>query len=217
MHSSKENPWVSWLLRLALFGLLLAGIWGWRRPDSVRAQEGRLCTLPFEPVSLPLTELGNTPYVRMDGQQTDFMGGLYPGGSNQRPAAHEAAGLAAAARIQPLNQNGNPDPVNGKIVLLSVGMSNARMEFEQFIQTAGQEPGINPHMVLVNGAQNGQVAPQWVDANAPTWVLADLRLKQAGVTPLQVQAAWVKQTRAGRGRLPNSYGRPAKRPGNHRP
>jgi hypothetical protein len=55
--------------------------------------QDEICTGPFETVSTPLTELGNQPYLRMDGTQTQFRGGLYPNGSNTRPSAHESAGL----------------------------------------------------------------------------------------------------------------------------
>ena len=43
----------------------------------------------------------------------------------------------------------------------------------------------------------------WVGANAPTWRTVDQRLQKAGVTPQQVQVAWVKvaQRRPG-GRFP---------------
>src|SRR5205085_10367258 len=64
----------------------------------------------------PLTTLGTEKYQ-------GYEGGLYPGGSNDRPKEHEAAGSAAAAQIRPLGPDGKPAP-GGKIVLLSVGMSN---------------------------------------------------------------------------------------------
>jgi len=70
------------------------------------------------------------------GCYLSFQGGLYPGGSNQLPTSHLGAGVAAAARIQPLNVNGGPDPT-GKFVLLSIGMSNTTQEF---CSTGGQ-PG----------------------------------------------------------------------------
>src|SRR5210317_2038953 len=43
-------------------------------------------------------------------------GGLYPGGSNVRPAPHDAAGRRIARDIVPLDADGKPDPINGKIV-----------------------------------------------------------------------------------------------------
>ena len=69
----------------------------------------------------PLTDLGTGIYK---GEQ----GGLYPGGVNEMPAAHRNAGLAQARRIVPLDAEGRPSP-DGKIALMSLGMSNTTMEF----------------------------------------------------------------------------------------
>ena len=66
----------------------------------------------------PLVDLG--PGQTYQGQE----GGLYPGGSNVRPAAHDAAGQKIARGIVPLDADGNPDPINGKIVLMPVSVSN---------------------------------------------------------------------------------------------
>src|SRR2546428_10178954 len=65
---------------------------------------------------IPLTDLGA-------GFYHGFQGGLYPGGVNTRPPAHDAAGVAIAHAIAPLDTFGNSDP-NGRIVLISIGMSN---------------------------------------------------------------------------------------------
>src|SRR3989338_6749028 len=73
----------------------------------------------------PLTELGT-------GSHKGYQGGLYPNGSNQRPFAHDSAGLHISRQIRPLDGNGTPDPVRGKMVLLSIGMSNTTQEFSRF-------------------------------------------------------------------------------------
>ena len=52
-----------------------------------------------------------------------FKGGLYPDGKNDRPPGHEKAAVALAKEIQPLDADGKPSP-DGKIVIMSVGMSN---------------------------------------------------------------------------------------------
>jgi hypothetical protein len=138
---------------------------------------------------IPLTELGTAMY---HGES----GGLYPGGKNQPPAVHRKAGLAQAREIVPRDAQGRPAP-EGKIVLLSVGMSNTTMKFQAFQRLAAEDRGLNPHLVLVDGAQGGQVA--WITANAkmPFWEVVDQRLQAAGVTPNQVQAAWVLQANPG--------------------
>jgi len=50
--------------------------------------------------------------------------------------------------------------------------------------------------VIVDGAQGGQDASAWVSPTAQTWSTLNSRLQAAGVTPAQVQVAWVKQARA---------------------
>ena len=164
----------------------------------------QLCIGASRSVSKPLTDLGNEVYTRMDGQKTSFTGGLYPNGSNQRPPEHEAAGLALASQITPLNETGQPDPANGKIVMVSVGMSNVSSEFWKFIELAhDQRQDLNPQLVLVNGAQGGRTAEFWVDPQAQTWQLLDAQLAHDKVTPDQVEVAWVKQTLTNGGNFPD--------------
>jgi hypothetical protein len=140
----------------------------------------------------PLTELGT-------GKHKDFTGGLYPDGKNERPAAHEAAGLALAKQVQPLDDKGKPAD-DGKIVLLSIGMSNTTQAFSTFQRLAKGAPGINPRVVLVDGAQGGQTAAriQNTDGSGKAfWDKVDERLNLAGATRAQVQAVWIKEADAG--------------------
>ncbi len=166
------------------------------KPSVAFAQEA-ICTGPFQPVSPALTDLADNLYVRMDGQTSTFRGGLYPGGSNEPPAEHAAAGLAAAGRIQPLDANGNPDAGDGIIGLVSLGMSNTSAEFGRFMQISRQDPEINPNLVLVNAALGGQTAEDWVDPLSFTWDEMDARLAHYDVSAQQVQVAWIKQTLTG--------------------
>jgi hypothetical protein len=144
----------------------------------------------------PLTELGASEYQ-------GFRGGLYPGGKNERPAGHEAAGLALARKIRPLDAEGKPGP-GGKIVLLTVGMSNTSQSTAGFKQLADTDPEKNPTVVIVNGAQGGMTAARIQDpgdnrSGTQYWSVLDERLAQAGVTRAQVQAVWIKQADAGPG------------------
>lgn len=133
----------------------------------------------------PLTELGPARYHGVRG-------GLYPDGRNQRPTPHEQAGLAIAKTITPLDERGRPDPRNGKIILFACGMSNAFMEFNAFQNLVRRRGGVNPQLVLVNGAQGGASAELWVNADDPVWDHVRNELMQAGVSALQVQVAWLK-------------------------
>jgi uncharacterized protein (TIGR03437 family) len=123
-------------------------------------------------------------------------GGLYPLGANHRPAAHEAAGLALASEVRPRNASGAVDDVNGKIVLLSTGMSNTTQEFSVFKQIADKDPEKNAKLVIVDGAQGGWTADKIVQQGDPYWATVDLRLASAGVTAAQVQAGWLKEALA---------------------
>jgi hypothetical protein len=142
----------------------------------------------------PLTELGA-------GEYQGFPGGLYTEGRNDRPAAHEAAGLALAKHVKPLDRDGNPSP-DGKIVLLSVGMSNTAQASQGFQRLLTGERDVNPHVVFVNGSQGGMTAAATQDPDdgrtgTRFWTTVGDRLKAAGVTRAQVQAAWIKQADAG--------------------
>lgn len=168
--------------------------------DQAGAQES--CQGQFISVSKPLTDLGQEEYVRLDSGPTGFTGGLYPDGANVRPPAHNAAGLSIAGQITPLDASGKPDPVNGKIVLISIGMSNASMEFTNFRRLANADQAINPKLIIVNGAQGGQTSNKWIDPEAETWSNLLDRLEKARVTAEQVQVAWVKQAQKGAGDFP---------------
>ena len=134
----------------------------------------------------PIQDLG-TGYWR--GEQ----GGLYPNGSNFRPATHNAAGLNIAQNILPLDTNGNVDLVNGKIVWLSVGMSNTSLEAQFFIPMADTFAQKNPKLVLIDGAQGGQDIDSINNPTAHFWDVISHRLNQSGLTNKQVQAIWFKQ------------------------
>ena len=137
----------------------------------------------------PLTELGTGMYKGMQG-------GLYPGGLNIRPAAHQLTGITLANEVRPLDTLGNPDPTSGKIVLLSIGMSNTTQEFSAFKNIADTDRVKNPDLVIVDGAQGGQTASIIRNPSANFWTVIDQRLSAAKVTPLQVQVAWLKEANA---------------------
>jgi len=130
-----------------------------------------------------------------------FPGGLYPSGKNARPTEHEAAGVALARQVQPLDADGKPS-ADGKIVLLGIGFSNTVQAFSGFMQVAGEDKTVNPKVQLVNGAVGGMSAAriQNPDDNASGtqyWKTVDERLATASATRAQVQAIWIKETDPG--------------------
>ncbi len=160
------------------------------------------CQAAFTPVGAPLTDLGDAEYIRMGMTPTGFHGGLYPGGANTRPPAHEAAGLAAAGQILPRDAAGQP-AADGKIGMVSVGMSNTSMEFLRFMARAAARTDINPHFVLVNGALPNQTAGRWADPNGVPWTALDATLSRNHLTNAQVQVVWIKLTYAQGGAFPD--------------
>ncbi|MBN2448786.1 MAG: hypothetical protein JXR77_00270 [Lentisphaeria bacterium] len=129
-------------------------------------------------------------------------GGLYGAGSNVAPAVHLAKAREQTARIVPRDREGRPAP-DGSIVLVSISMSNATQEFSLFKQLADADPRKSARVTIVDCAQGGQAMAEWAVPDARAWSEADRRLAGAGVTPEQVQVAWIKlANRAPRGDLP---------------
>lgn len=115
-------------------------------------------------------------------------GGLYGAGKNEPPKAHADAAKAEAAKVQPLDAEGKP-AADGKVVLLSIGMSNTTQEFSRFMQLARP----TAKLTIVDGAQGGQAAIQWDTAESKPWAEAERRLGAAGANAKQVQIVWIKQ------------------------
>jgi hypothetical protein len=139
---------------------------------SASAPNAANCSGTSVPMT-PLTDLGAATY---DG----YHGGLYPGMKNTPSAAYLARGLAAARNVK---------PIGGKIVLLSIGMSNTTLEFQQFQREAHSASDV----VVVDGAFPGQDAEKIKDPSYAYWSRVDGRLAAAGTTAAQVQAVWLKE------------------------
>jgi hypothetical protein len=116
--------------------------------------------------------------------------GLYRNGNNQVPEQHRIEGLTRASSLVPLDINGAPNP-NGRIVLMSLGMSNAMIPFcDSYMTLPVEHDFVDPTQIrcqawtfmgrsrtfaafdnarvqLVNGAYLGQSAAGWADENEP--------------------------------------------------
>ncbi|MEO7310500.1 MAG: hypothetical protein ABIX01_08890 [Chitinophagaceae bacterium] len=137
----------------------------------------------------PLMDFGTATYR---GSQ----GGLYAAGNNQRPAAHNTAGLSIAQSIVPLNSSGNSDPANGKILWISIGLSNTTQETSAFLSLMQSYANKNPKLAMMDGAVGGQDINLLNNASAPYWDSVYNRLTVAGFTPAQVQVIWFKEAEA---------------------
>ncbi len=133
----------------------------------------------------PLNDLGS-------GSYHGYIGGLYINGTNFLPLDYRWMGRARTQLVLPRDASGQPNP-NGKIVLLSIGMSNTTMEFSTFKPLADADPAKNPKLTIVDGAQGGQDATIIRNPNAAFWGIVDQRLAAAAVTDTQVQAVWLKE------------------------
>lgn len=157
------------------------------------------------PADPPRASIGVVPLTDLDAshQYKGEDGGLYGGGSNAPPPAHLAAALAAASKIQPLDADGKQS-ADGKIVLLTHGMSNTTQESQAFITLANADSRKNQRLVIVDGAQGGIDSRQWVSgkpgrSGVNPWDRLHERIKAAGATPAQVQVVWMKHAIAGVG------------------
>ncbi|MEO6583937.1 MAG: hypothetical protein ABIO05_06415 [Ferruginibacter sp.] len=137
-------------------------------------------------IATPLTDFGSATY-------RGFQGGLYPNSSNQRPPAHNTAGIAIAQTIRPLNTSGAIDATSGSIVWLSIGMSNATMETQAFLSLMQNYPNKNPSLALIDGAVGGQDINAINNSSASYWNTVSNRLTTAGLTATQVQVIWFKE------------------------
>ena len=133
----------------------------------------------------PLKDLGKGAYQ-------GFEGGLYPGGVNAPTGKYLTQGMASARAVVPRAGDGRPSP-EGRVVLLSIGMSNTTREFQAFMRAAGADSRTSPRVLLVDGAQGGQDAERIKDPGAPFWARVDERLARAGASARQVQVVWLKQ------------------------
>src|SRR5438034_10678195 len=98
---------------------------------------------------VPLNDLGSAPY------RWGYYGGLYENGSNVMAADHFAAGLAAAAKIQPLDAEGNPSP-DGKVAFLAVGFGETARIMQVFMDIAAGDRRVEQQrLILLNAARNG--------------------------------------------------------------
>jgi hypothetical protein len=138
----------------------------------------------------PLTEM--TADDKYKGED----GGLYGGGRNEPPEAHQRAAKEVLKAITPLDAKGKPAK-DGKIVFISLGMSNTAGEFRMFKELADRDPQKSPDVLLVNCAVGGAGVSSWAKPRSGTWQTVAERLKEASVTPEQVQVAWIKHAEPG--------------------
>lgn len=135
---------------------------------------------------VPITELPPALYQ-------GFEAGLYPAGSNTPPTAHADAAIDASLQVVPRNAAGEPDAAEGKIVMISIGMSNTTHEFSLFERGEDQNAGRNARLLILNTGFGGQTASTIANPAAPYWTTVTGRVAAAGASNAQVQVAWLKE------------------------
>jgi len=152
---------------------------------------------PTDTVRIPINDLSTRTYYKNQG-------GLYPAGSNQPPPDQDSAARARRNTIKALDVNGDESPF-GKYVLLSIGMGNATEEWcskgsgppctpHSFMGRAALDPTVNRYsLVIVNGAADGQDAPEWTTPKSPSYDRVKVaRLAPLGLSENQVEIVWLK-------------------------
>jgi PKD domain len=148
---------------------------------SLHSQVPRCQTSP----NIPLPDLARSY------RGIDF--GLYPGRRTTPPNQHLIPGLERARKgVRPLDASGNPSPA-GKIILMSLGMSNTSSEFSRFSADAKSNAAINRRLTILNGSLSGADAAMWTVPNSPPWQRAISIAGTGGNSAKQVQVIWVKQ------------------------
>ena len=108
-----------------------------------------------------------------------------------RPSAYEEAGVTLGATVQPVDREGKPSS-SGKIVMISIGMSNTSREFSEFIRLADADAHKNPNLVLVDAAQHGAAATDIAVPFGDYWIDVDRQLQRREISTAQVQVVWLK-------------------------
>jgi hypothetical protein len=168
---------------------------------------------------VPLTELGTNLYKGQDG-------GLYGEGRNEAPPKHMAAYLRQCKNIQPLDADGKPSPDGKIVFLCigfsnpmmeftdfkahadkdprkasNVVLVNASVGGMAAIDWAKEEASSLPaqDQERIDRTLKAAVAKSpevKLKPGTRCWSGAEDKLKEAGVTPAQVQVIWTKQVEA---------------------
>ena len=93
--------------------------------------------------------------------------------------------------MKPLDRDGKPS-ASGKIVMISIGMSNTSREFSEFIRLADADARKNPSLVMIDAAQNGAAATEIAVPSGDYWIHVDGQLQRCETSTGQVQVVWLK-------------------------
>ncbi len=208
--------------RSSVFVLLCMALASWIASAQVCGDQVTQCKIGPPPPGFQAVPLSDwTPST--PNYLNQFQGYLY-NGSNTMLAAHDADGRSAAAQIQPLDTRGRPSS-KGKIVLLTIGMSNNTIEScganqfnsdgdpcatacvppynqtQSFMGQAAADSTVNhTTLVIADGAKGSQTLGTWDPAGPSGYSnynrVASQVLAPQGLTEQQVQSIWLKDSDA---------------------
>lgn len=136
---------------------------------------------------IPLTDLGT-------GFYEGIQGGLYPGGSNERPSVHLQKGIDISHTIEPLNDGGGVDYDNGQVLFIGMGGSNASNAYNMFIDTMKNYDwkGTSQCMNVKGLFYGGKDLHDMIDSTSTFyWDELQGRLFNRNDTWEQVQIVWI--------------------------
>ena len=143
----------------------------------------------------PLIDMLATDYYPGPDHADKVNGGLYGNGNNIPPESHWQRAKAANAAILPRAADGKP-AADGKIGLISLGMSNTSSEFDMFQEQLQNSTLMDPAVTVVNGAQAAMTAYWWAypSSSRDPWIRFNQQIQDAGLTAAQIQVIWMKLT-----------------------
>ncbi|MBC8125514.1 MAG: T9SS type A sorting domain-containing protein [Candidatus Kapabacteria bacterium] len=137
--------------------------------------------------------LGRTPLSDMTNLTwNSIRGGLYPNGQNVAPLELRESYQTLAQLVAERSATGVPDQNAGKIVMIGVGASNPRTEFNAFVTEAMKDPTIRSSLVFANTCMGGQGIQKMNQVTDNYWKNAEHVLDSLGCSPQQVQIAWIE-------------------------
>lgn len=99
--------------------------------------------------------------------------------------------MALGATVQPLDREGKPS-ISGKVVMVSIGMSNTSHEFSQFIRLVNADARKNPDLAMIDAARDGAAATEIAVPFGDYWIHVDHQLQRSEASTAQVQVVWLK-------------------------
>lgn len=134
---------------------------------------------------LPVSDMSNSTWK-------GIRGGLYPEGQSLPPSDMMSHYENSIDAIVPRSLDGSVELTNGKIVMIGVGASNPRTEFNAFVALATADPSRNATLTFANTCVGGQGVQKMNQPSDSYWKNATHVLDSIGCNAAQVQLAWIE-------------------------